>query len=72
MAMHSNYIASQIRKDLDGCDFFSICLDETTDITSPAQLAVFARYCSSDEMYEELLYLESLPSNTTGKLLHCG
>ena len=45
----------------------SFCLDETTDITSSARLAIFARYCSGHEMYEELLSLETLSSNTTGK-----
>ena len=66
MVMNAN-IASKLRKDLAGCDFFSICLDETTDITSSAQLAIFARYSSGHEMHEELLSLETLSSNTTGK-----
>ena len=66
MAMNAN-IASKLRKDLAGCDFFSICLDETPDITSSARLAIFARYSSGHEMYEELLSLETLSSNTTGK-----
>ena len=35
MAMNAN-IASKLRKDLADCDFFSICLDETTDMTSSA------------------------------------
>ena len=66
MAMNAN-IASKLRKDLAGCDFFSICLDETTDITSSARLAIFARYSSGHEMYEESFSLETLSSNTTGK-----
>ena len=56
MAMNAN-IASKLRKHLSDCDFFSICLDETTDITSSARLAIFARYSSWHEMYEELLSL---------------
>ena len=66
MAMNAN-IASKLRKDLAGCDFFSISLDETTDITSSARLAIFARYSSGHEVYEELHSLETLSSNTTGK-----
>ena len=66
MAMNAN-IASKLRKVLAGCDFFSICLDETTDITSSARLAIFARYSSGHEMYEELFSSETLSSNTTGK-----
>ena len=66
MAMNAK-IASKLRKDLAGCDLFSICLDETTDITSSARLAIFARCSSGHEMYEELLSLETLSSNTTGK-----
>ena len=64
--MNAN-IASKLRNDLAGCDFFSICLDETTDITSSARLAIFAGYYSGHEMYEELLSLETLSLNTTGK-----
>ena len=66
MAINAN-IASKLRKDLAGCDFFSICHDETTDITSFDRLAIFARHSSGHEMYEELLSLETLSSNTTGK-----
>ena len=50
-------IASKLRKDLVGCDFFSNCFDETTIITSSARLAIFARYSIGHEMYEELLSL---------------
>ena len=67
MARNAN-IASKLRKDLAGCDFFSICLDETTDITSFARLAIFARYSSGHEMYEELPSLESLSSNILGRI----
>ena len=66
LAMNAN-IGSKLRKHLAGCDFFSICLDEITDITSSARLAIFASYSSGHEMYEELLSLETLSSNTTGK-----
>ena len=67
MARNAN-IESKLRKDLAGCDFFSICLDETTDITSFARLAIFARYSSGHEMYEELHSLESLSSNILGRI----
>ena len=66
LAMNAN-MASKLGKHLAGCDFFSICLDEATDITSFARLAIFARYSSGHEMYEELLRLETLSSNTTWK-----
>ena len=65
--MHS-YVKNQIEKDLAVCDFFSICLDETTDVTSSARLSVFVRYFTGNEIHEELLGLETLSSNTTGKI----
>ena len=49
------------------CDFFSICLDETTDVVSSAQLSVFVRYFTGNEIHEELPSLETLSSNTTEK-----
>ena len=51
-------VKNQIEKDLALCDFFSICLDETTDVTSSAGLSVFVRYFTGNEIREELLGLE--------------
>lgn len=63
--MNSN-IRDQITKDISLCQSFSICLDESTDATSSARLAIIARYPRGDEMREELIKLANLPGKTTG------
>lgn len=65
--MNAN-IESQIQEHLNTCNFFSISLDETTDITSSARLAIITRYFHGDFVHEELINLENLPQNTTGKM----
>ena len=59
-------ISDQLQSDINSCDFFSICLDETTDIKSSARLAIFARFSNGNEMREELLKLANVPERTRG------
>ncbi|XP_025191149.1 zinc finger BED domain-containing protein 5-like [Melanaphis sacchari] len=59
-------ISDQLQSDINSCDFFSICLDETTDIKSSARLAIFARFSNGNEMREELLKLANIPERTRG------
>lgn len=59
-------IESQIQVDINLCHAFSICLDESTDVTSCARLAIIARYPKGNEMREELIKLASLSGTTTG------
>ncbi|XP_069195852.1 SCAN domain-containing protein 3-like, partial [Procambarus clarkii] len=58
--------AEQLTKDLSSCKFFSICVDESTDITSSARLAIYSRFCRGDEVCEEMVALASLPERTIG------
>lgn len=58
--------AEQLTKDLSSCKFFSICVDESTDITSSARLAIYSRFCRDDEVCEDMVALASLPERTTG------
>lgn len=58
--------AEQLTNDLSSCKFFSICVDEITDITSSARLAIFSRFCRGDEVCEEMVALVTLPEHTTG------
>ena len=46
---------------------FSICFDESTDVTSAARLAVIARFPSGNIMKEELISLMTLPEKTRGQ-----
>ena len=48
-------------------EFFVLALDETTDITNTAQLAIFIRGVTSDfKIQEDLLSLESMHGTTRG------
>ena len=51
---------------MSSCKYFLICIDEITDITSFARLAIFSRFCISDEICEEMVALQPLPERTTG------
>ena len=53
-------------KDLSSCNFLSIRLDESTDITGSAHLAIFGRYLVNDTIREELISLASLETTTRG------
>lgn len=43
MNLHAN-IQEQVKNDINACQAYSICLDESTDVTSSARLAIIARY----------------------------
>ena len=50
----------QLTQDLSSCKFFSVCIDESRDITSSARLAIFSRFCKGDELYEKMVALLTL------------
>ena len=47
--------------------FYSIQLDECTDITSLPQLSVFFRYINNDAVSEDLLFCKALKLHTKGE-----
>lgn len=59
-------ISCQQKFDIKSCNFISICLDESTDVTGSARLAIFARYCVKNNIKEELLSLSTLKTTTKG------
>lgn len=59
-------ISEQVKKDINSCHAYSICLDESTDVTLSARLAIIARYQKNNEMHEELIKLATLSETTTG------
>ena len=63
--LNSN-IENQLIKDITTCHTFSICLDESTDVTSSARLAIIARYPRGHEMREDFIKLTDLPGTNTG------
>lgn len=60
-------VTDQLLLDLKNAGMFSICLDESTDVTSAARLAVIARYPSGNIMKEELISLMTLSEKTRGQ-----
>ncbi|KAI8771686.1 SCAN domain-containing protein 3, partial [Biomphalaria glabrata] len=63
MKLHVN-IQEQVKKDINACQAYSICLDESTDVTSSARLAIIAKYSKGNEIHEELIKLATLPTTT--------
>ena len=45
--------------------YYSIQLDESTDISNAALLLVFVRYCADGKIHEDLLFCKELPTRTT-------
>ncbi|XP_069588396.1 general transcription factor II-I repeat domain-containing protein 2-like [Ranitomeya imitator] len=59
-------VQHQLKRDISNCKYFSISLDETTDVTSHAQLAIIGRYSDGLTMRKELIKLVSVPTSTSG------
>ena len=60
-------ISDQILADFKASPARSLALDESTDITSDPQLAIYGRYIKGDIVMEELLAFLPLELNTTGQ-----
>lgn len=79
ISLSRNTVASRINKLSDNLDsqleeiikqfvYFSIAIDESTDVKSVANLAIFIRGVTADfKVYEELVALVALTDTTTGK-----
>jgi len=63
-------IENQLINDLNKFKFYSICIDESTDITSLEYLSTISRCCNIDQVFEELI-ITSIPANTTGENIIC-
>ncbi|XP_068227640.1 zinc finger BED domain-containing protein 5-like [Palaemon carinicauda] len=58
-------LVSQLQKSL----YFSLQLDESTDIGNEANLLCFVRYIYCGEVHDEFLFCRPLPTNTTGEAI---
>ncbi|KAK1338701.1 hypothetical protein QTO34_019358, partial [Cnephaeus nilssonii] len=65
MRLNTN-VQHQLKRDIRKCKYFSISLDETTDVTSHAQLAIIGRYSDGLTMREELIKLVSVSTSKSG------
>ena len=57
-------VTVQVIQEIKGSPMFSFQLDETTDVSSCAQLLVFVRYINSGDFKEEFLFCSELDSTT--------
>lgn len=53
-------VSFQQQIDIKSCNFISICLDESTDVTGSARLAICVRYFVQNNVKEELISLSTL------------
>uniref|UniRef100_A0A3P9K9L9 HAT C-terminal dimerisation domain-containing protein n=1 Tax=Oryzias latipes TaxID=8090 RepID=A0A3P9K9L9_ORYLA len=65
--MMSNQIEATQVKDINAAPFFSLALDESTDVSNLSQFSVIARYVAGDTLLEESLALLPLKGTTRGE-----
>lgn len=63
--MASN-IFSQVKTDLQSCTYFSMQLDDSTDMVDKAQLGIFVRMVFNNFDIKELLKMLTLEGHTRG------
>lgn len=62
-----NYLKGKLRKIINNCTFFSLALDETTDVTDKSQLIICVRAIYSNYVInEEIFSLISLTETSKG------
>ncbi|XP_060845827.1 general transcription factor II-I repeat domain-containing protein 2-like [Rhopalosiphum padi] len=63
-----NNLMQQLKEKINSFNFFSLAMDESTDVCDTAQLLIFIRGIDDDfNVYEELADLCSLKGTTTGE-----
>ena len=61
----SEDVKKQVVNEFKASPMFSFQVDESTDVSSCAQLLVFVRYIHSDDIKEEFLFFSELDTTTT-------
>uniref|UniRef100_A0A8C5EAW6 HAT C-terminal dimerisation domain-containing protein n=1 Tax=Gouania willdenowi TaxID=441366 RepID=A0A8C5EAW6_GOUWI len=68
---HTIMMANQVEetqvKDINAAPFFSLALDESTDVTHLSQFSVIARYAAGDTLREESLAVLPIKGSTRGE-----
>ncbi len=63
-----NHVEGKLKQIMHNCKYFSLALDESTDVMDASQLLIYTRAIdSSSEVHVELLKLVSLHDTTKGK-----
>ena len=63
-----NHVEGKIREIMNDCKYFSLALDESTDVMDVSQLLIYTQAVNSSfEVHEELLKLVSLHDTTKGQ-----
>ncbi|XP_028320890.1 protein ZBED8-like [Gouania willdenowi] len=65
--MMANQVEETQAKDINAAPFFSLALDESTDISHLSQFSVIARYAAGDTMREESLAVLPIKGSTRGE-----
>lgn len=65
----SQDLKSQLISDIMNCDYCSIAMDESTDVTDVSQLCIYIRLVKDLEAKEDLLTLIPLEGRTTGEII---
>ncbi|XP_073711484.1 SCAN domain-containing protein 3-like [Misgurnus anguillicaudatus] len=60
-------IQNQLLEKIKSSPFFSLQLDESTDVTNAALLLVFVRYRWNSSLHEDILFCGELPTRTTAQ-----
>ena len=65
----SNNIKEQLISRVLKSQYYSLQLDESTDVSNNANLLAFIRYEFDNKKQEDLLFCHSLPTRTTAKVM---
>lgn len=60
-------VKEQVLNEIKASPLFSFQVDESTDVSSCAQLLVFVKYIHSDDIKEEFLFCSALETTTKGE-----
>jgi len=65
----SEDVKDQVINEIKAFPMFSFQVDESTNVTSCAQLLVFVRYIRSGDIKQEFLFCKELQTTTSADLL---
>ena len=63
----ANNVESQLISRIKESSFYSLQIDETTDVSNEAQLLCYIRYEFNNDIHEDMLFSKTLPTRSTGE-----